>query len=279
MLGWDAQMARRNLKLLQELGMITRLRDGRGVHGRFRLNDPGAERIGSLGKHSVSIVAFVDGQPDPLADLIRSVTHPAWAHSSTLAHTHWLTLIYDAAGVDVTQLSMRDRYERDLRRTMKTEHLEVATLPYLRQILDDIAGDPTRGHFDEVAGEWISPDRARANAVAAYREKAEARKLEVTGYKEDKSIAFVTVNELLTVHPVPASPSGGRRSSAEERSANLMIWAKTMRALIGAVANAGGLDTKQLSMSAEILYRRMVGSKHKYGALDARDVIDFIFGA
>jgi hypothetical protein len=249
MAGWSKRTARIQLASLCELRMLRRTRSGRGVNGRFRLMTAAGKGAIDLLSYRASIEALTDGTPDPLADVVRSVTHPAWTHSATLDHRHWLLLLADTAGIPAAHFGFERRVEKKLRGTLGSGprgdqqgnalHLTVHTVRYLIEILDDIADNVDHGCISEVTGERVSARTAHVLTVQKYAAEATARGTEAVRMKKITTAAYDFVNQIIDRYPIPRSPMGGRRSTREAREKEIVEWQDKVQ---GAIVGAGLTD-------------------------------------
>jgi hypothetical protein len=227
--GWSARTAWTSLKDLEDIGVLRRLSKD-GTTGRFRLAELNGERRDGIRDFSESIDAFVDEEPDVIGDIIRGVTHPAWSHSATLNHGHWLTLLSDAAAVPVTNLRMRRVIELPLRATMTSLHLKpVVVLPFLPQILDRLADDPEHGPVDPLTGARRTARNAHDLSLATYAEGAKARGAAAVKHKEMTRNTYEVLDELLTEHRIPKAPHLGSPRTEQARTERFDDWTESMR--------------------------------------------------
>jgi hypothetical protein len=230
--GCSPRTAWESLSVLEEIGVLGRI-SKKGANGRFRMSVLNGESRDGIRGFKESIEAFVDGAPDLIGEVIRSVTHPAWSYSGTLNHGHWLTLLADVAGVSVKTFRMRPVIEKPIRATLEAEHLMPATvLPYLVEILDRITDDPEHGRDDPTTGERVTARTAHARASAIYADAAHARGEASIMHKEIKRNAHEVLAELLHENRIPQPPHLAKESMAEKRQAAVQSWLASMRRVI-----------------------------------------------
>lgn len=222
---------RLHLLVAAERGLLQRVRGGQGVLSRYKLAPVDRDRRARVAnEYQATINALADGTPDSIADVIRSVRHPAWGYSSTLKHSHWLILLADVTGRPVSEFGVTKRMEQELRRETL---LPAAVAPSLNFILDLVAEDPEQGNPDRSTGEQIS---ARQAALLASELAAETSRI-----RRETAIANTTVrdniraglNLLLEEYPAPfALRRSSRRSEKEDQAEAAGRWVQSMRSAI-----------------------------------------------
>lgn len=170
--------AGRCLEYLVDLNLLTQPRRRKGLIGRYRLRKVRDARLLAVQKYEDSVVAYVDGTPDALAAIIKSVDHPLWGYSGVLDHSHWLVLLSDAAEVPVQEFGVSAKREREIRTGLDAAQLSRATAHrQLIEILDGLADDTDYGRADSIAGGILSPLMLSQRAWVAWQLKSDARKL------------------------------------------------------------------------------------------------------
>jgi hypothetical protein len=204
LVGWSITTANVNMRVLCELGILKRLRSW----GVYRVVTPTKDEQDLIEDYEDSIDSFLGDEPDALAAVIRSVTHPSWGYSNTVQHGHWAKLLLDIAGVPVSTWRMKSAIERELAGVLRKEYLiEATVVRYVDRILDEIAdsgpaGSTAREAYMAAEARWV---------IAATLSKTR-----VTGLKEDKRQAF---QEQKLVRA--AMPSTGSQRKARRRSDDL----------------------------------------------------------
>lgn len=259
MTGGSPRTAWESLSVLDRIGVLGRI-SKKGANGRFRMSALNGESRDGIRGFKESIEALVDGVPDLISEVVRSVTHPAWSYSATLNHGHWLTLLADVADVSVQTFRMRPVIEKPIRATLEAEHLMPATvIPYLVEILDRIADDPAHGRVDPTTGDRVTARAAHANALANYEDAACARGEASIKYKKNKRNAHVVLADLLAERRIPKPPHLGSPNTAEARTDQVSAWRSSMREVI--VIERPNSDFKSVGGTAlrGILQRRGYG--------------------
>ncbi|MEX1078520.1 MAG: hypothetical protein WED09_05380 [Homoserinimonas sp.] len=173
MTGWSLRTAFKYLHILVEDQTLTRL-SAPGDYGRFRMRKAGAKQLAQTRRFHHVAESIADDTPDPLADVMRSISHPAWAYTGALSHKHWLVLLADLAGVPASRYGMRPEVEETVRG--EVEHLglmESAQDLCIFDKLDSIAAAPQSGIGDNESGDNDSALDVAERAYSLWRIGAE----------------------------------------------------------------------------------------------------------
>ncbi|WP_166999128.1 hypothetical protein [Paramicrobacterium fandaimingii] len=221
-MGWTPKSAARYVGLLTEQHLLQEANRAESGAGRFELSRVTLERREILPPFVESIGLLVDGYPDPLGEVIRSVAHPAWAHSSRLDHRHWLMLLCDVAGIPVSELGMSGKTEREVRPMLEQESLSPATVsPFLSEILDRIAANPEHGKLDEDSGMQKPASEIAKQAMANWERASKAFRDDQDAWKAAKEKARavdagnVSEQEPETESWAPDEPEAEIRAAAD----------------------------------------------------------------
>lgn len=281
-MGWSGKTAGRHLEELERLRLITkpsggksagdRGHSGKGVLGRFRLSELSAQRAESVSRFGKSIEAFVDGTPDRVADLLRTIGHCVWGYSDVFGYGHLAVLIAAAAGVPVDVFNMRKGILDELTDALDREFRDPAyTALHLAEILDRLAADPAYGVTDKTTGERLSPREAADRAMTNYQAEAMVHRVDAEAARTVKG----RLTLLLDKYKLPARPIGfgARRSTIEKLQETMWDWAADMhREILEEPTTDEFLDRAPRFLEARV---RGVGLGENY----ARNVVRFILSA
>ena len=254
-LGWDTpRTAGRHLERLVALHLFTNPQGGPRVVGKYSLRQVSRVSLAKMKRYEESIVAYVDGKPDALAAIIKSVDHPIWGYSGALGHEHRLVLMADAAEIPVRSLGVTVKKEREIRKVLDAAQLSRHTAHRdLVRILDGLATDPEYGRRDPVTNELVTPLILNERAWVAWQVKSDARILADSEREaakvipaEDEAVEVLAdaegwhlgldaaaeidhkLNEVLedwsTMYPLPHNPLTGDPADADEREEQFAAW-------------------------------------------------------
>jgi hypothetical protein len=222
-LGWTPKTAGSHLELLRELRFIRKTNETGA--GRYRLTPlKEFEIVAVHERYGSSIDAYLAGRPSALANLLMSVTHPAFTFGDALDHKHWLCLVAGVAHISVSQFNMNRRVELNAIKTLKGMELapEITGFPLFNETLDRIAG--TRG-----ADGFTSWEREAAG-IAEGAERAAASVERITKNRDVKKRSYTAIDKLFEQFPIPDRPNIGRRSDKERKLKQFQKWMTQIRA-------------------------------------------------
>ncbi|RAN79327.1 hypothetical protein B5P43_15570 [Bacillus sp. SRB_336] len=185
--GWSVSTARNAVRDVATLRLAKELPTGRAaVAKRWKISgllnvEQGAVAAGQYG--TIGRLMGRTGAESLAAEIILSVTHPAWNYGPTpLGHRAWLTAVADAAGIDPTTLAISKRNISLDRKALRAAGLgDVKNAAELHAALDAYAVE--NGCVE-----------ARAKAEEAYREQAAARTAEVKLHQGLKADAIAALD-------------------------------------------------------------------------------------
>lgn len=298
--------AGRCLDYLVDLNLLTQPRRRKGVIGRYRLRKVPDARLLAVKKYEDSVVAYVDGTPDALAAIIKSVDHPLWGYSGALDHSHWLVLMSDAAEVSVQEFGVSAKREREIRAGLDAAQLSRATAHrQLVENLDGLADETDYGRAYSIEGGIVSPLMLSQRAWVAWQLKSDARKLAdsereaqrpkpvisiATGdvavadspvdteswyvgedaAAETKRNVIAVIGEWNKLFPLPYSPQQGDPATVDERDDQFVAWLTGVHAEIAQAAPPAVF----LASLGDQLTRRMIDKA--YTEWIVRDAIRYI---
>lgn len=233
-LGVDWRAVASWTKLLEERGVVTRPRAQAFVASRFRVKKLSGKRLKRARQWEGAAAALVDEVAEPIAMVLRSVTHPAWTYSDKIGLMHWALLLATTAGVPPEAFGIRPKVQRRLRTELTSEYElgPAVVVPYLGEILDRLADDIAYGTTDKNTGERITARVAKERAMAAYAEQAAVNKAAAEAATEMKKEGYATVAKLLVQYPIPKHPFEGKTSTRDKRQKESLAWGEALHTLV-----------------------------------------------
>ncbi|MDQ4214059.1 hypothetical protein [Microbacterium capsulatum] len=271
-LGVERRAASSWVKVLEDRGLVTRPRAQAFVASRFRVRKPSGKRLKRAQEWDGIAVAFGDDAVEPVALVLRSVTHPAWTYSDKLGLMHWALLLATTANVDPAVFGIKPKVQKRLHAELKSEYEMVpgVVVPYLGEILDRLADDFAYGTKDKATGERITARVAKERAMTAYAEQAAMNKAAAEAATEMKKEGYATVTKLLEQFPIPRTPFEGKISTRDGRQRESLAWGEALHRLI----LDGSPSAEWRQMVARPLTGRLV--KARYPRPFAEAVVSYI---
>lgn len=233
-LGVDRRTVTSWTKLLEDRGVVTRPRAQAFVASRFRVKKLSGKRLKFAREWDGVAVGVIDEADEPVAMVLRSVTHPVWTYSDKLGLMHWALLLAATAGVNPQVFSIRPKVEKRLRAELTSEYdlMPSVVVPYLDEILGRLADDIDYGTIDGATGERITARVAKERAMAAYAEQAAANKAAAETATQMKNAGYAALGTLLELHPIPKTPFGCKASALDKRWSDVHVWVDSLHQVV-----------------------------------------------
>ncbi|WP_155853937.1 hypothetical protein [Arthrobacter sp. H5] len=181
---------RAGLRDAKDFGWIHEPRTGRkGSAGRYKVAGRmtrSQKEIATVHKEMVERYARRAGAESTAAEILASVSHPAWNYGDTnLGYRVWVVAVADAAGIDPATLAVARRYIGAARKTLTAACLNPKgdTTSFLKGL----------NGYARSSGCF----RAQERAAAAYAHSVQERTLEIARYRQDRQEVYGWVDALI----------------------------------------------------------------------------------